>query len=188
MRSLKAVSVVLTVFVIGPAGAQPALSASPCDKLEANVDGPALSVLGTQVEGPSQSTQPARSPQPSRSNQPSRWWQDESFKKELGLTADQSAQIERIFQAHVVTFREAKSEHDRLEAQLSTLIAGPKTTESQVAQQADLVEASRGRMGKSRTMMLFKMRCVLTPDQRVKLDQYYQKSGRDHSSHSRNHQ
>lgn len=168
MHSLKAVSVLLAVFVVGPAGARPALRAS--------------------VDGASQSPQASGSRQSPRSGQPSRWWHDESFKKQLGLTADQSAQLERIVQASVPKFREAKNEHDRLEAQLSALIADPKTTESQVSQQVDLVEASRSRMGKTRTMMLFKMRYVLTPDQRVKLDQYYQKSGRDHSSHYRNHQ
>lgn len=163
MRSVKAVLVLLALLFVAAAAAT-ALSA---------------------VEG--QPTPQTVSPnQASRPN--SRWWQDESFRKELGLTAEQSTRLDQIVQAHLVKFREAKDEHDRLEAQLSALIADPKTTEQQVSQQVDLVEASRSRMGKTRTMMLFKMRCVLTPDQRVKLDQYYAKLGRDHSSHSRNHQ
>lgn len=119
------------------------------------------------------------------SNQASKWWHSERFQKELGLTPEQSTQVEEIFQSSLVELRRLSKEHERLEAQLSALISAPHATEAQVAQQADLVEAARSSIGKARTMMLFKMRRVLTPEQRVKLNQLHKHFERERSQRRR---
>ncbi|MBI4477048.1 MAG: Spy/CpxP family protein refolding chaperone [Acidobacteria bacterium] len=116
--------------------------------------------------------------QPSRA---SRWWHDEDTKKALGLTPEQSAKVERIFQSSLEELRALREEAERLESLLSAAIADPNSTEAQVSEQADLVEAARARLGKARTMMLFKMRRVLTPEQRLKLEQLHKHSQRDNS-------
>ncbi len=60
-------------------------------------------------------------------------------------------------------------ELNRREEQLSNLISGNDVTEAQLLKQADQVEALRGSLSKARTLMLFKMRRVLSAEQRSKL-------------------
>ena len=45
-----------------------------------------------------------------------KWWQSEMFKRELGLTTDQSAKIEAIFQKTVPVLRQEKDALDRAQA------------------------------------------------------------------------
>ena len=55
--------------------------------------------------------------------QPSfKWWQSEQFQKDLGLTPDQVARIDAIFQATLPELRQRKDELDVLETRLSRLI------------------------------------------------------------------
>lgn len=100
---------------------------------------------------------------------PFKWWQNEKTRAELVLTAQQVESVESIFQATLPRLMESKQELDRLEDTLSALIT-TSDDEAQVVQQIDKVEATRSAMSKVRTLMLFRMRRVLTPDQRVKLN------------------
>ena len=95
-----------------------------------------------------------------------KWWQSETFKRELGLTADQSAKIEAIFQKTVPVLRQEKDALDRAQADFNQMIEA--SDDAQVMAQVGVVEAARSELNKSRTMMLLRMRRVLTPDQRVK--------------------
>jgi len=104
---------------------------------------------------------------------PSKWWQDDKFKSELSLTAEQSARIEEIFQASIPKLRTSKEGLDRLEGQLSHLISESGVTEAEVMRQVDVVEAARSEMSKCRTLMLFRMRQVLSPEQRLKLNELH---------------
>jgi Spy/CpxP family protein refolding chaperone len=103
---------------------------------------------------------------PAVSAQGFKWWQSEMFKRELGLTADQSAKIETIFQATVPILRREKDALDRSQADFNQMIEA--SDDAQVMAQVGVVEAARSELNKSRTMMLLRMRRVLTPDQRVK--------------------
>ena len=96
----------------------------------------------------------------------------EPVKNELGLTSEQSTQIEGIFQASMLELRQRKNELDHLEGRLSNLIE-TMASEQQVVEQIDRVEATRAGMNKSRTLMLLHIRQVLTPEQRVKLKAIY---------------
>ncbi len=95
-----------------------------------------------------------------------KWWQSETFKRELGLTADQSAKIEAIFQKTVPVLRQEKDALDRAQADFNQMIEA--SDDAQVMAQVGVVEVARSELNKSRTMMLLRMRRVLTPDQRVK--------------------
>jgi Spy/CpxP family protein refolding chaperone len=106
------------------------------------------------------------------SAQPMQWWKLEPVKKELGLTAEQSASIEGIFQDSMVELRQKKTELDHLEGKLSNLIE-TMAAEDQVTRQIDRVETVRAAMNKARTLMLLHIRQVLTPDQRTKLNAIY---------------
>ena len=98
-----------------------------------------------------------------------KWWQSAEFQQQLSLTEDQSARIEEIFQATLPSLRASKAYLDRLETTLSQLVADATVDESQVAQQIDQVEAARSALSKIRTLMLFRMHRILSPEQRVKL-------------------
>jgi len=103
---------------------------------------------------------------PAASAQGFKWWQSETFKRELGLSADQSAKIEAIFQKTVPVLRQEKDALDRAQADFNQMIEA--SDDAQVMAQVGVVEVARSELNKSRTMMLLRMRRVLTPDQRVK--------------------
>lgn len=95
-----------------------------------------------------------------------KWWQDDRFRKELGLTAEQSERLEAIFQKTQPTLRERMRSLDQAEDQLEELIeTGDDAT---VMQHVGVVEAARGELNKTRTMMLLRMRRALTADQWAK--------------------
>jgi Spy/CpxP family protein refolding chaperone len=107
------------------------------------------------------------------------WWKDPQFQKDLTLTTEQSARIEGVFQSTVTLLRQKKVELDEQEAELSRLIAR-NADESVVTRQVDKVEGIRAHLNKTRTLMLLRMRQVLTPDQRVQLNKLYEQWGKDH--------
>jgi Spy/CpxP family protein refolding chaperone len=94
------------------------------------------------------------------------WWKMEPT---LALSADQSTQIDAIFQDGISQLQKQKDELDRLEGKLSRLIE-TSASEAEVTHQIDRVEAARSTLNKTRTLMLLHMRLVLKPEQRVKLN------------------
>jgi periplasmic protein CpxP/Spy len=111
------------------------------------------------------------------------WWKSEEFQKDLGLTSDQCARIDSVFQETLPKLREGRAELDRDEAALSQLI-DQNVDEAQIARQVDVVEATRARLNKMRTLMLFRMRQVLTPEQRTKFTPLHDKWIKDHPRRS----
>ena len=102
--------------------------------------------------------------------QRAKWWQDAKIQAELHLTPDQSSRIDDVFQSFFNKMKGTADQLGRREEQLSKLISGSNdVTEAQLLKEADQVEILRGELGKNRTLMLFRMRRVLTPDQRNKL-------------------
>jgi Spy/CpxP family protein refolding chaperone len=97
------------------------------------------------------------------------WWRSEEVVKELGLTADQSARIDRIYQETRPELRQEFDELDRMEAKLSRLIESDTADETALARQIDRVETARAHANKTRSLMLWRMRQVLTVDQRSRL-------------------
>lgn len=107
------------------------------------------------------------------------WWRDPQFQRDLSLTADQSARIDAVFQQTIPVLRQKKSDLDAQEEELSRMIAA-NADEASVTRQVDKVEAIRANMNKMRTLMLLRMRQVLSPDQRVKLNQLHDKWEKEH--------
>ena len=101
------------------------------------------------------------------------WWRDAQFQKELSLTTDQSGRIDSVFQSTISLLRQKREELDQQEAELSRLIAA-NADEALVVRQVDKVEGIRAGLNKHRTLMLLRMRQVLSPDQRVKLNKLYE--------------
>jgi Spy/CpxP family protein refolding chaperone len=107
------------------------------------------------------------------------WWKDAQFQKDLGLTTEQSARIDGVFQSTITLLRQRKVELDQQEAELSRLIAA-NADEPVVTKQVDKVEVIRGGLNKTRTLMLLRMRQVLTPEQRVILNKLHEQWDKDH--------
>lgn len=107
------------------------------------------------------------------------WWRDAQFQKDLSLSAEQSARIDSVFQSTITLLRQKREELDQQEAELSRLIAA-NADEAVVVRQVDKVEAVRAGLNKHRTLMLLRMRQVLSPDQRVRLNKLYEQWQKDH--------
>lgn len=112
-----------------------------------------------------------------------KWWQDERMKAELALTDDQSAEVESIFQASRPKLQDSKRQLESLEEELSEMVRARVADEVDVAQLIDRVEAARSELSKERTLMLYRMHRILTPDQNAKLKEIYDRrrarEGRD---------
>jgi len=106
------------------------------------------------------------------------WWKDAQFQRDLGLTPDQTAKIDAIFQSTISLLRQKKADLDRQEDELSSMIAAG-ADESLVTRQVDKVESTRASMNKMRTLMLLHERQVLTPDQRVRLNKLHEQRFKD---------
>ena len=113
------------------------------------------------------------------------WWRDAQFQRDLSLTSDQTTRIENLFQSTVGALRAKKAELDTQEDELSRLIAS-NADEAVVVKQVDKVEAIRSNLNKMRTLQLLRMRQVLTPDQRTKLNKIHDQWEKDHRRSQRN--
>ena len=99
-----------------------------------------------------------------------RWWQSERFQRELALTSEQITRIEGIYQSTIPLLRAQKEAFDRREEKLSKVIADPKSDEAMVVQASDRLEAARNELGRTRTLMVFRLRRVLSDEQHLKLN------------------
>ena len=95
-----------------------------------------------------------------------KWWQNDRFVKELGLTPEQSARLEEIFQKHQPTLRQRMDSLDQAERAFDRVVE--TGDDKAVMSQVDVVEAARAELNKTRTMMLLRMRRSLTADQWAK--------------------
>ena len=107
---------------------------------------------------------------------PWKFWQGDS-KTELGITNQQSSEIEAIFQSTRPRLEAAKDKIDKLEATLSQAIKDNTADLATVAQQVDRLEAARADIYKTRTLMLYRMRGLLSGDQRARLQAAWEAAG-----------
>lgn len=118
-----------------------------------------------------------------------KWWQDENAQRKLELTADQSRRIEDIFQSVLPELRRRKRQLDSLEQELSRLVesAQEEKEDTMIALQVDRVEEARAELNKARTLMLLRIRRVLTPEQRAKLSTTHHDLARQRSGRRKPH-
>ena len=95
-----------------------------------------------------------------------KWWQSDQYKTELMLTPDQSRRLEEIFQQALPTLRAQMKTLETAEGDLERLVA--RGDDSTVMSQVARVETARAELNTSRTLMLLKMRRLLTSDQWIK--------------------
>lgn len=122
------------------------------------------------------SQQPAN-PAPSSQRPPQQgfvswaWWQDEAVKKDLALTESQARSITRLYEDRA---RQMKPHSDEFQKQLEELDKMTRERTVDVATysiQVTRVEALRTELNKTRTVMLYSIHRMLTPEQYQKLRQ-----------------
>jgi Spy/CpxP family protein refolding chaperone len=110
------------------------------------------------------------------------WWKHPETVKELVLTQRQADKIERIWKANSPSLSALHTELRGLEAEFNRLMKENKAEERVIALQIDRVEAVRSQINKTRTLMLYRMHQVLTPEQYQKLtdllERYRKERGR----------
>ena len=104
---------------------------------------------------------------------------DAQFRRITGSPPKQAGRIDSVYQSAIANLRPKKEELDKQEAELSRLIE-LNADEAVVTRQVDKVEAIRASLNKMRTLMLLRMRQVLTPDQRTKLNKIHDHWEKDH--------
>jgi Spy/CpxP family protein refolding chaperone len=101
-----------------------------------------------------------------------KWWINSESRKEIGITDPQSAQIDQIFEAMFPAQRAKWRELQQLEPAVSKLLKERVADVATVTQQVERMEKLDAERRTLRTVMLYRMNLVLTPDQRVKLEAY----------------
>jgi Spy/CpxP family protein refolding chaperone len=97
-----------------------------------------------------------------------KWWLYD--RAELGITDRQSADIDRIFEETIPGQRAKREELERLEAALAVVVKENRADVATVAQKVDRIETVRAELNKTRTVMLYRINLLLTPEQRGKLE------------------
>jgi Spy/CpxP family protein refolding chaperone len=98
-----------------------------------------------------------------------KWWQDQHTQREFDLTQSQVDAIERIFQDKLQDRIRLRQELVALEARWQDALTRGEIDDDEAEKLIDKVEEARMRRNTARTLVLFQIYRVLTPEQRVKL-------------------
>lgn len=98
------------------------------------------------------------------------WWKAADTRAELGISDRQSKEIDDVFQSMLPGLRAAKEELDKLDEAVAKLVKDSTADVNLVARQVAQAEQTRGNLTTQRTIMLFRMHRLLSPEQRTKLD------------------
>lgn len=107
------------------------------------------------------------------------WWKAPDTRAELGISDKQSKEIDDIFQETVPGLRAAKEELDKLDDAVAKLIKEGIADNAVVMRKVGEAEQARANLTTKRTVMLYRMHRLLTPEQRVKLDAMFAKREAD---------
>jgi Spy/CpxP family protein refolding chaperone len=132
----------------------------------------ALAILVSTSMSPAAMSPLTQSLKAAPNGQVFKWWTNPFYKKELGLTAEQTRRMEEIFQNALPTLKIQKTALDEAEARFERLIE--RGDDREVMEQVNVVEATRADLNKTRTIMLLGMRKVLTSDQWAKFTALHQ--------------
>lgn len=98
-----------------------------------------------------------------------KFWLDPKLRAELGITDQQSKDIEAIWQKGFPARIDAGAKLEKLEAQLDQMMVDASLDETAFLAQLDRVESARTEANKARMLLLYRINKVLNPDQRAKI-------------------
>ena len=95
-----------------------------------------------------------------------KWWLSRDVQKQLQLTSEQVRKIDEIYVDTLPARRAHRRELDTLDRQLNALLENAAADDQDAEALIKRVEDAHARRNVARTMMLYKMRQVLTLEQR----------------------
>lgn len=141
--------------------------------LAAFVVAPVVAASQPQTAPP---TAPRESRQPKEQRQQDqnrwKWWINPESRREIGISDAQSKQIDAIFEATFPAQRAKAREHRELEEVVSKMLKERTADVTTVAQQVEKLEKLEAELDTTRTIMLYRMNLVLTPDQLDRLEAF----------------
>jgi Spy/CpxP family protein refolding chaperone len=120
--------------------------------------------------GQHEQQKPAEQPQAKQDGPPRwKWWLNPDSRKEFGITDQQSKLVDQVWQQYAPTQRQNWQTLEQEEAVLAQMIKDSTATVPAVKAQVEKVEKLRADVNATRTVMLYRMMLVLTPEQRTKV-------------------
>jgi Spy/CpxP family protein refolding chaperone len=110
---------------------------------------------------------------------PWEWWNDSDIRRELGLSPDKVQKIQDIYTTRSQLLKPTIDDFTKELAALDALTKARTVDEGTFAAQVNKVEYLRSKIGESRTVMLYRMSLVLSPDQYRKLQDIRNRRDRD---------
>jgi Spy/CpxP family protein refolding chaperone len=115
---------------------------------------------------------------------PPHWWIEPQLRQQLAITDAQSKAVETIWQQSLPDLRKLRDQLVALDDQVSKMIQDG-APEASVTALVEQTENLRAQAMKGRTLMLYRMYKVLTPDQRAKVMAMYPVQRDDHRDSGR---
>jgi Spy/CpxP family protein refolding chaperone len=100
-----------------------------------------------------------------------KWWLHPDTRRELKLTDQQSKKINEVWESTAPQLREKWHELEQLEESLAKTLKEYTAQVPAVTQQVEKIEKLRADNNATRTVMIYRMHLLLTPEQRVKVDE-----------------
>ena len=107
-----------------------------------------------------------------------KWWKNQKIVDELKLTNSQVEQIEDIFSSHKGQMLKLHSKLKKKGEELNKKASNPDSTRDEILQLTDEVEDIKGELRNLRVDMLLRIRDVLSPEQRGKLQAIQERYGK----------
>ena len=93
------------------------------------------------------------------------WWNDEKFRVEVGFSTQQAGEIDKVFHEYLERARPLRTQINELDKTIEKMSAARDTDLAIFTHTVEKVEARRAELNKLRTVMLYRMRRVLTAEQ-----------------------
>lgn len=107
-----------------------------------------------------------------------KWWKRPRVATEIGLTAEQSRQIDGIFSRARPTLIDLKADLEKKQGELQDALEVSDANRSDVELRVEAVEGARAELQKARIRMLLEMRRVLKPEQWSRLMELHEAARR----------
>jgi Spy/CpxP family protein refolding chaperone len=126
---------------------------------------------GSQTEAakPQQPNPQGRDGRRDQSHECRPWWKEAKCVAEIGITSEQSATIDAIFKSEIEKMKPLRDSINQLERELNDTVRANTTEVAAFTRQVQKIEKMRAELNTMRTVMLYRMRRVLTNDQHAKL-------------------
>ena len=103
-----------------------------------------------------------------------KWWKNPSVTAELGLTPDQSTEIEKVFVRSRSKLIDLKADVEKKQLDLQVAMEDKTADRGAVEKKIESVENARAALQKTRALMILDMKQILKPAQWERLVQMHQ--------------